>query len=90
MAETKLWFVKVGFNDKQFIAYGADRNQLPTYEVIQDGKAHRKTVMTYPSLLKFLQFIPDMTNPRKVTPSWIKRRYGSSFVKTPPKELAGE
>lgn len=86
--DNKLWFVKIRMAEDNtlYIAYGSNNDLLSVYEVVLGSRAHRKTAMKWPSMLKFIYpvSIKSMTNPAKKDKSWIEKHYGKSFREDQP------
>ena len=89
MVKETIWFVKISMIDEKFIAYGSNKDFLSVYEILFGGKAHKKTSMHYPSMLKFISGddIISMSLPVKKSKDFIKKNYGESYINVIPKNI---
>ena len=89
MAKETIWFAKISMSDGKFIAYGSNKDLLPVYEIVLGGKAHKKTGIHYPSMLKFISGddITSMSVPVLKSKEFIENNYGKSYVNVVPKNI---
>ena len=89
MVNEKIWFVKISMINEKFIAYGSNIDFLSVYQISLGGKAHKKTSMHYPSMLKFISGddIISMSLPVKKSKDFIKKNYGESYINMIPKNI---
>ena len=89
MVKETIWFVKIFMRDGKFIAYGSNKDMLPVYEISLGGKAHKKTKMHYPSMLKFISGddITSMSLPVHKSKEFIEKNYGESYINVIPKNI---
>ena len=90
MVKETIWFVKISMIDEKFIAYGSNIDFLSVYQIsLGGGKAHKKTSMHYPSMLKFISGddIISMSLPVKKSKDFIKKNYGESYINVIPKNI---
>ena len=89
MVKETIWFVKIFMSDEKFIAYGSNKDMLPVYKISFGGKAHKKTNIHYPSMLKFISGddITSMSFPVKKSKEFIEKNYGESYINVVPKNI---
>ena len=67
------WLTQFTDGDESFVAYGPDPDDMPVYEVLDEG--HVWTPKRFPSCLKFMQYA-DVGEVMESSPSNVVRVYG--------------